>query len=247
MIALAIAEARVILRRRGLVWGTAGAGAVLALIALVAFAAIHGHDASQPEPGGARGWEAAAAATLGIATGAAVMGAAVAAGDAASGVLRYVLMTGVGRTRYYVARLLALIAVVTLTAVPSLAIAAAGALLLPHGGPWLDLRDAGNAVWGVVLNGWVFAVIAAGVGAALQSVGWAVAAALGLEYIGFTALTAIAALSPGLERATLPDAIDRLTGGSVATGPLWLAAIVAIAWTAAFAAAGWARVRRGEF
>ena len=75
MIARATAEALVILRRRGLVWGTAATGAVFALLALVAFAVIHGHDASQPEPGGARGWEAAAAATLGIATGAAVMGA----------------------------------------------------------------------------------------------------------------------------------------------------------------------------
>jgi hypothetical protein len=247
VIALAAAELRVILRRRGLVWGTAAAGAVLALLTLVAFVAIHGEDPAEPLPGGSRGWEAATAAALGVATGAAVMGAAVAAGDAASGVLRYVLMTGVGRTRYYVARLLALLGAVALTAVPGAVIAAAGALLLPHDGPWLDLRDAGNALWGLLLNGWVFAVIAAGVGAALQSVGWAVAAALGLEYVGFTALTAIAALAPGLERATLPDAIDRLTGGSVATGPLWLAALVAAAWTGAFAAAGWVRVRRGEY
>lgn len=247
MIAIATAELRVIARRRGLMWGTAGAAALFALLALVAFVVIHNEDPAEPLPGGARGWEAAQAAVFALATGAAVIGAAVAAGDAASGVLRYVLMTGVGRGRYYAARTLALLAAIAIAAVPAMIITAAGALILPHDGPVLDLRDAGNAIWSLLLTGWVFGLIAAGVGAAMQSVGWAVAVALGLQYVGFTAITAIAALEPGLERATLPDGLDRLTGGEVATGPLWLAAIVTVAWTGAFVAVGWARVRAGEY
>jgi uncharacterized membrane protein YczE len=187
----------------------------------------------------------AGAALAGVVMGT-LLGAQAGAYDVQQGTFRYLAMTGRPRLGLYLARVPALLAVLLAVLVPALVVAAVAGALMPVGDSVRPgLSDHALAVWSPLVQTWIYALVAFGIGALLRSVGVAIAVALVASLGALPVLSLVSEVSETAGDLVLPMAVLRLVED---TGrPLWLAAAVAVAWCAVFVGAGAARTVRAEY
>ena len=105
-----------------------------------------------------------------------LIGALAGSYDVAQGTMRYLVLTGVGRLRIYLARTVAVVGAVLLALVPALGLGLIAVFVLPSTDA--DKVTAGEVLdvaWTSVLFPLVFALIAMGIGTLLRSNGPAIA------------------------------------------------------------------------
>ena len=243
------ATLRTITGRRGSFYG--GAAVVLAGVLIVIAVIIVVHvlrPGRNPSTGGQPLLDGAGAVVFLLGTVVAILiGALAGSYDAAQGTMRYLVMTGARRGQVYAARTVAAVLAVWLALLPSAALVAAGALVLPHASAdATGLGDVGGFAWSTALVAGVFALISMGIGTVMRSNGAAIAISL-VFFLGFTPLLLlIDRLSHTLGDLMLPHLLDRLTGGDDGAA-IPLAAVALLVWVGVFWSAGRLRVQRDEY
>jgi hypothetical protein len=178
----------------------------------------------------------------------ALIGATAGAWDVQNGTFRYMLMTGRSRLAVYAVRVPAVLALIVVITVPAWVVTVAGGEALPLGlGEEPTLRDHAWALWAPVLQGWVYGLVAFGVGALLRSVGAAIAVALVLNLAGLQALLLLSLVSDTLGDITLPAVANRVSGFSDEGLPLVAAVLVLVAWVGVVLGAAGAHRPRAEY
>ena len=233
-------------RRRGLFWSALGlpalVGGLLIVLALTGIADIDG---------GAVFYEDLSFVLYILGSILVVLvGARLGSEEHAAGTLRYQLLTGISRTRLYVAKMLATLLAVGMVLLAGLVPALLGAAIIsPGDGPDLTGEGIAEDTWNVMLPLVVSALIAYGVGALTRATGPAITVALFLNFLGVNLVLLLALIDDNLRHVALNLGIDRLTSDEVDDEDRigFAAAIVVVtAWPAAFLAAGWARLKRLE-
>lgn len=233
-------------RRRGLWFTTLLLPAFfIVLVTVLSVAGVADAD------GGAIFVEDFSYATTLVATVLAVLvGARLGSEERAAGTLRYQLLTGVPRSRLYLAKVGALlVACLALTGVATVTMTLGSFLVPLNGGDATGFGDVTAAFWAVFLQAFVYGALAFGVGALMGSTGPAIATALVLSLIGVNLLSVLTlvddwfrhlVLSLGIDRLTFNDADseDRVTVGA--------AIVMVLAWAGGSLLAGWLRIRRIE-
>ncbi len=177
-----------------------------------------------------------------------LIGALAGSYDVAQGTMRYLVLTGVGRLRIYLARTVAVVVAVLLALVPALALGLIAVFVLPSTDA--DKVTAGevlDVVWTSVLFPLVFALIAMGIGTLLRSNGPAIAVSLLFVFAGAPLLALIEAANETIGDLMLLQALDRLTGGGDVRSRSRSPALAAVAWVTLFWALGGARLARDEY
>ena len=246
MIAIARAELRRMLKRRGLILAGLLAPALIALAIAVTFEILHiVNPGEHPVVGGTDllGF-ASAIAIISVIFGT-VIGAIFGAEDVANGTLRYLLLTGCSRLRLFLIRVPLVALVAILVALPALVILIVGAFALPHPGEAAPTAgDVWQQVLGLLVDVGVFALIAYGIGVAIRSTGGAIAVALGLNLVGLNLIGSITLILPAAERWMLDPAITRITNGGDSS--ILIALLATVIWVAAFLLLGLVRALRTE-
>jgi len=167
--------------------------------------------------------------------------------DVAQGTMRYLVLTGVGRVRLYVARTVALVAAVGLLLVPALALGTLAVFALPSE-PGDEVRgsELADVVWTALIWPLVFGLIAMGIGSLLRSNGPAIAISLLFAFAASPILTLIGAWKETLGDVMLLPALDRVTGGESSVA-IPVAALAVVGWVAVPWLLGLARHLRDEY
>jgi len=183
---------------------------------------------------------------LGIVIGI-LVGALAGSYDVAQGTMRYLVLTGVGRVRLYLARTVALVLALGLLLVPALAIGVVAALVLPsEADDEVTGGEIADVVWTAVLWPLVFALIAMGIGSVLRSNGAAIAISLLFAFAASPLLTLLEAWNETIGDLMLLPALDRVTGGNSSLA-LPVAALAVMAWVALSWLLGLARHLHDEY
>lgn len=179
-----------------------------------------------------------------------LVGARLGSEERAAGTLRYQLLTGVPRTRLYVSKLAVLVIACAAVAATGSVCGLLAALVVPgDGGDPVTVLAAAAFVWNQLTVYLVYGGIALGVGALFGSTGPAIAMALGLYLIGLNLVGLLTLIDPWFRHVDLSTGIDRLTMHKIHGDDaisLGAAIVVTVAWPAAFALAGWLKLRRIE-
>ena len=243
------ATLRTITARRGSFRG--GALVVLVAVLLVIGVLVVVHElrpGRNPSVGGQPMLDGVGGAVWALGTVVAILiGALAGSYDVAQGTMRYLVLTGVGRLRIYLARTVAVVGAVLLALVPALALGLIAVFVLPSTDA--DKVTAGevlDVVWTSVLFPLVFALIAMGIGTLLRSNGPAIAVSLLFVFAGAPLLALIEAANETIGDLMLLQALDRLTGGETSL-PIAVAGLAAVAWVTLFWALGGARLARDEY
>jgi ABC-type transport system involved in multi-copper enzyme maturation permease subunit len=180
-----------------------------------------------------------------------LVGARQGSDEHATGTLRYQLLTGIPRHRLLLSKL-AVVAITcaALAVLGALSVTVCGFLLTtPQGGESVAGADILDALWNTFVPCMVFGTIAFGVGSLMNNTGPAIAVALVLNILGVNLLAVFIAIDHSLRYVVLTLGIDRLTFNAANSDDrisLGGAIVVTIVWPAAFAVAGWLRLRRLE-
>jgi ABC-type transport system involved in multi-copper enzyme maturation permease subunit len=240
---------RTITARRGSFRG--GAIVVLAAVLLVIGVLVVVHElrpGRNPSVGGQPLLDGVGGAVWALGTVVAILiGALAGSYDVAQGTMRYLVLTGVGRLRIYLARTVAVVVAVVLALVPALALGLIAVFVLPSTDA--DKVRAGEVLdvaWTSVLFPLVFALIAMGIGTLLRSNGPAIAVSLLFVFAAAPLLTLIEAANETIGDLMLLQALDRLTGGETSL-PIAVAGLAAAAWVTLFWVLGGARLARDEY
>jgi ABC-type transport system involved in multi-copper enzyme maturation permease subunit len=243
------ATLRTITARRGSFRG--GALVVLVAVLLVIGVLVVVHElrpGRNPSVGGQPMLDGVGGAVWALGTVVAILiGALAGSYDVAQGTMRYLVLTGVGRLRIYLARTVAVVGAVLLALVPALALGLIAVFVLPSTDA--DKVTAGEVLdvaWTSVLFPLVFALIAMGIGTLLRSNGPAIAVSLLFVFAGAPLLALIEAANETIGDLMLLQALDRLTGGETSL-PIAVAGLAAVAWVTLFWALGGARLARDEY
>ena len=243
------ATLRTITARRGSFRG--GALVVLVAVLLVIGVLVVVHElrpGRNPSVGGQPMLDGVGGAVWALGTVVAILiGALAGSYDVAQGTMRYLVLTGVGRLRIYLARTVAVVGAVLLALVPALGLGLIAVFVLPSTDA--DKVTAGevlDVVWTSVLFPLVFALIAMGIGTLLRSNGPAIAVSLLFVFAGAPLLALIEAANETIGDLMLLQALDRLTGGETSL-PIAVAGLAAVAWVTLFWALGGARLARDEY
>ena len=243
------ATLRTITARRGSFRG--GALVVLVAVLLVIGVLVVVHElrpGRNPSVGGQPMLDGVGGAVWALGTVVAILiGALAGSYDVAQGTMRYLVLTGVGRLRIYLARTVAVVGAVLLALVPALALGLIAVFVLPSTDA--DKVTAGEVLdvaWTSVLFPLVFALIAMGIGTLLRSNGPAIAVSLLFVFAGAPLLALIEAANETIGDLMLLQALDRLTGGETSL-PIAVAGLATVAWVTLFWALGGARLARDEY
>ena len=243
------ATLRTITARRGSFRG--GALVVLVAVLLVIGVLVVVHElrpGRNPSVGGQPMLDGVGGAVWALGTVVAILiGALAGSYDVAQGTMRYLVLTGVGRLRIYLARTVAVVIAVLLALVPALALGLIAVFALPSTDA--DEVTAGEVLdvaWTSVLFPLVFALIAMGIGTLLRSNGPAIAVSLLFVFAGAPLLALIEAANETVGDLMLLQTLDRLTGGETSL-PIAVAGLAAVAWVTLFWALGGARLARDEY
>jgi hypothetical protein len=243
------ATLRTITARRGSFRG--GALVVLVAVLLVIGVLVVVHElrpGRNPSVGGQPMLDGVGGAVWALGTVVAILiGALAGSYDVAQGTMRYLVLTGVGRLRIYLARTVAVVGAVLLALVPALGLGLIAVFVLPSTDA--DKVTAGEVLdvaWTSVLFPLVFALIAMGIGTLLRSNGPAIAVSLLFVFAGAPLLALIEAANETIGDLMLLQALDRLTGGETSL-PIAVAGLAAVAWVTLFWALGGARLARDEY
>ncbi len=243
------ATLRTITGRRGSFRG--GAIVVLAAVLVVIGVVVVVHElrpGRNPSMGGQPLLDGVGGAVWALGTVVAILiGALAGSYDVAQGTMRYLVLTGVGRLRIYLARTLAVVVAVMLVLAPALGLGLVAVFALPSvDADRVTAGEVADIVWTCVAFPLVFALIAMGIGTFLRSNGPAIAVSLLFVFAGAPLLGLIEAANETVGELMLLPAIDRITGGD-ATVPVALAGFAVLGWVALFWAGGAARLLRDEY
>jgi hypothetical protein len=243
------ATLRTITARRGSFRG--GAIVVLAGVLLVIGVLVVVHElrpGRNPSVGGQPLLDGAGGAVWALGTVVAILiGALAGSYDVAQGTMRYLVLTGVGRLRIYLARTLALVAAVLLALAPALCVGLVAVVALPStDADSVTGGEVADVVWTCVVFPLVYGLIAMGIGTFLRSNGPAIAVSLLVAFVGTPLLVLVEAWNETIGDLMLPQALDRLTGAETSL-PVAVAGLAAVAWVALFWALGGARLARDEY
>ncbi len=176
-----------------------------------------------------------------------LIGALAGSYDVAQGTMRYLVMTGVGRTRMYAGRTIAMVAAVLLALTPALVLGISTAAVLPHTrADAVAPGEIADVVWTCTVWPVVFALIALGIGSLLRSNGPAIAISLIFAFAAAPVLALIESVSKPLGEVMLLQALGRITGDDQGAA-LPVAALAVVAWVSLFWVAGAIRIRADEY
>jgi ABC-type transport system involved in multi-copper enzyme maturation permease subunit len=238
------AELLRIMRRRGSYW-------TACLLGLAAVATMIVVRLSQnAEPGGTDLLDAMDPISTPALLMAVIVAALAGSYDVAQGTMRYLVMTGVPRSRIYATRVAGTAIATALCCLPAIALALVAAYVCDHPSrhdPTLQ-ADLG-AVWAYLANPLAFALVSLAVGTLLHSNGGAIGVALGLSLGGAIVTGLVSAyVSETLAAYLLPAAADiaaQFNHGEAISVPAAFAALAA--WIVAFLGAGLWRMERDEY
>lgn len=176
-----------------------------------------------------------------------LVGALAGSYDVAQGTMRYLVLTGAGRLRIYLARTIALVlAIALLVAVPLLVGLIAVVVLPSVTADDIGAGELGDVFWTSTLWPLVFGLIAMGIGSVLRSNGPAIAISLLFAFAATPLLALVEGWNETVGDLMLLQALDRLTGAETSV-PLGVAALAVLAWVSVFWLAGAARLLRDEY
>ncbi|MBJ7348751.1 MAG: hypothetical protein JHC87_09300 [Thermoleophilaceae bacterium] len=239
--ALLRAEIRRQLGRRGSIWGSAG---VLALIAGgILLWTLLGTDVT-----GAKVIDNAAG-VIGffIFLVAVVIGALAGSYDVDQGTMRYLVLTGVSRTRLALVRLPALMISLVAITLPAYALVLVSFMIAgseaPTGEMWLNL------FYQPLMIAWIYGAISLAIGMLLRSNGVAIAVAMVTNFAGGLLAILIADKVSALAgelfiSASAAIVVDRNAGDELSVAA---AAAVTVIWLVVLLGAAVARVQRAEY
>jgi ABC-type transport system involved in multi-copper enzyme maturation permease subunit len=237
-------ELRRIVGRRGSYWSAIFVG-FATVVAVIIVRLTQSGDA-----GGVELLRAAGPMSLPATLMAVLVGALAGSYDTSQGTMRYLVMTGVPRSRLYATRVLGTAIATVICCVPAIVLTIAGAYAFRHDSfndPTLS-ADLG-AVWAYVANPLVFGLVSLGVGSLLHSNGAAIGVSLGFSLAG-AILTGLIAnyLSETVADYLLPAATDIAAQLDHHQHIALASAFAAVAaWLVAFLGAGLLRVLRDEY
>jgi ABC-type transport system involved in multi-copper enzyme maturation permease subunit len=236
-----LSEARRIIERRALFWSTVAIStAVIAILIAVAL--------SKDGDGGKPMLDDVVNASTVTTIMVILLGALAGSYDAANGIMRYLVMTGVPRWRLYLNRLAGFTVAALIACLPSLVLGLVAAAAISSKEP-ANLGDYATAAWGYLLIPIAFGLVSVAVGTLLRSNGGSIGVALTF-YLGGTLIAGLVAsyLNETLAGYLLPLAVTVLAAleGDEAL-PLYAAALAVVAWIGAFALAGAWRVHHDEY
>jgi ABC-type transport system involved in multi-copper enzyme maturation permease subunit len=230
-------------RRRGLIISSLVLlmGSVVAI--LVVRAILHSSDPFETESVGAEfGYRMCLIALItlgGLVTTA--IGATAGAQDHTAGVFRDLVATGVSRTRLFVARIPAALAVIAVLVVPAFVVALAVGLLFANGQPEpTGSQIRGDAQYLALLLG-TLAVLACALSATIGSRGWVIGALIAFEWVVQPLLSSFSVfgnarhwlLGPAVDHAARSDLsrydLEMSNDQAAITIVLWMAAVVSVA------------------
>ncbi|MEI6626621.1 MAG: hypothetical protein WCO40_09770 [Thermoleophilia bacterium] len=246
MIAVAQADLRRMLARRGLILTSVIVPVAIVLVLVGVRIFLHSHNpVAHTTVGGETLFAFVSIIGIVSVVFGTVIGAMFGAEDVTSGTLRYILLTGFSRLRLFVTRIPVLAIVAVGVALPAFVLLLIAALVLPHAGePGVTAGDGGRLLLSLVLNVGIYALIAYGIGVAIRSTGGAIAVALGLNLIGISLFNLITLAVPGVKPWLLDNALTRVTDGGDTS--IAIAIVALIVWPAAFLAVGLVRALRTE-
>ena len=246
MIAVARADLRRMLARRGLILASVLIPVAIVLVLAAVLMFLHVRNAvDHPSVGGSSFFSFVSLLGIISVVFGTVIGAIFGAEDVANGTLRYILLTGFSRLRLFLTRIPVLAIVAIGVALPAFVLLLIGALILPHAGePSVTASEVGRLLLSLVLNVGIYALIAYAIGVAIRSTGGAIAVALGLNLIGISLFNLITLAVPGVKPWLLDSALTRVSdGGDTSIG---IAIVALIVWPAVFLAIGLVRALRTE-
>ena len=246
MIAVARADLRRMLARRGLVLASVLVPVAIVLVLAAVLMFLHTRNAVEhPIVGGASFFSFVSIIGIISVVFGTVIGAIFGAEDVASGTLRYILLTGFSRLRLFLTRIPVLAIVAIGVALPAFVLLLIGALILPHAGePSVTASEVGRLLLSLVLTVGIYALIAYGIGVAIRSTGGAIAVALGLNLIGISLFNLITLAVPGVKPWLLDSALTRVSDGGDTS--IAIAIVALIVWPSVFLAIGLVRALRTE-
>ncbi|WP_372789698.1 ABC transporter permease [Paraconexibacter sp.] len=179
-----------------------------------------------------------------------LVGARLGSEERATGTLRYQLLTGVPRSRLFVAKLGALVTAGLAMTTVAIAVTTVSSFVVPVGASeTTGAGDVVSAAWGVLLPALVYGSLAFGVGVLLGSTGPAITVALVLNLIGIDLLYALTLIDDWFRHLVLDIGVDRLTVDEADDDTrvsLGAAIVMVLAWVGSFLGAGWMRLRTLE-
>lgn len=246
MIAVARAELRRMLARRGLIVTSVLVPAAIVLVLAAVRLFLHSRNPlAHPVVGGESFFTFVSIIGIVSVVFGTVIGAMFGAEDVTSGTLRYILLTGYSRLRLFLSRIPVLAIVAIGVALPAFVLLLIGALILPHAGEaGVTASDASRLLLSLALNVGIYALIAYGIGVAIRSTGGAIAVALGLNLIGLSLFNLITFAVPGVKPWLLDAALTRVSDGG--TTSIAIAIVALIVWPSVFLAIGLVRALRTE-
>ena len=246
MIAVARADLRRMLARRGLILASALVPVAIVLVLAAVLMFLHVRNAvDHPSVGGSSFFSFVSLLGIISVVFGTVIGAIFGAEDVANGTLRYILLTGFSRLRLFLTRIPVLAIVAIGVALPAFVLLLIGALILPHAGePSVTASDVGRLLLSLVLNVGIYALIAYGIGVTIRSTGGAIAVALGLNLIGISLFNLITLAVPGVKPWLLDSALTRVSDGGDTS--IAIAIVALIVWPGVFLAIGLVRALRTE-
>lgn len=176
-----------------------------------------------------------------------LVGALAGSYDVDQGTMRYLVLTGVSRTKLALVRVPGVIVTLAVLTIPAYLIVLLAYLLVggvaPGGGDWFNL------FYQPLISGWIYGVIGLAIGMFLRSNGVAIAVALVLNFVGLLLAGLIAENVSTLAGELFIGASSGILIEHEAGDELSLAAaaVVTCIWLAALLAASVARVQRAEF
>ena len=241
MIGLVKAEIRRILGRRGSAWGSA---VVILLASIGVFVtSLVSDQATGPK-------------IIDLGTGiegilviicSILLGALAGCYDVDQGTMRYLVLTGVSRTRLVLVRIPGLIFAIIAVSLPGMLLVSFAGLIAPSPAPsGSNLFDLYYAVW---MSGIIYGLLGLTVGMFLRSNGVAIAIALVVSLVGAIIASAIAEKISdtvgGLFFSQVTTSVVERQGGDIVSLPV--AALATIMWLVLLLGAAAIRVNRAEY
>ncbi|WP_205696910.1 ABC transporter permease [Conexibacter sp. SYSU D00693] len=180
-----------------------------------------------------------------------LVGARLGSDEHAAGTLRYQLLTGVPRERLYLSKLAVLaITCLGLVVLGATAVVVFGLVLPAEAGTeGVGGGDVVDAYWNLFIRCFVYGVISFGTGALVRSTGPAITVSLVLLLFGVDLVAILVLIDDWFRHLVLDVGLDRLTTNDLDADDrvsFGAALIITVAWPAAFAFAGWLRLRNLE-
>ncbi len=238
------AEIQKIIGRKGSFFSAMAIGLAMVITVIIVRATQSG------DTGGSDLLNAADAISLPATIMAVIVGALAGSYDSSQGTMRYLVMTGVPRTRLFVTRALGTAIATVVCCVPAIVALIIGAFVLHHSSATaLSASFILGGIWAYLGNPLVFALVSVGIGSLLNSNGAAIGISLGLA-LGGAVVTGLVSnyVSATVAAYLITESADIFASLNRNSDiPLYAATIATLVWLVAFLGAGMWRTLHDEY